>query len=117
MEFGELNEVAKNKEFPVFNTRISCGYCSSSGGNYTRKEIDALIEWVKRPQVGASGMVYVKCNEDGSYKSSVDKFYDQDDLSSWAARRLEQKHDDFVLSGPADKTRTQLSALRMELGD
>jgi aspartyl-tRNA synthetase len=53
-------------------------------GNYTRKETDALIEWVKRPQVGASGMVYVKCNEDGTYKSSVDKFYDQDDLSAWA---------------------------------
>jgi aspartyl-tRNA synthetase len=59
-------------------------------------------------------MVYVKCNEDGTYKSSVDKFYDQDDLSAWA-KKLEQKHDIFVLSGPADKTRTQLSALRMEL--
>jgi aspartyl-tRNA synthetase len=57
-----------------------------------------LIEWVKRPQVGASGMVYVKCNEDGTYKSSVDKFYDQDDLSAWA-KTTEQGRYDFILSG------------------
>jgi aspartyl-tRNA synthetase len=117
MEFGELNEVAKNKEFPVFNTaELVVGIAVPGAGNYTRKEIDALIEWVKRPQVGASGMVYVKCNEDGSYKSSVDKFYDQDDLSSWAKTTGAKAGDMiFVLSGPADKTRTQLSALRMEL--
>jgi aspartyl-tRNA synthetase len=117
MEFGELNEVAKNKEFPVFNTaELVVGIAVPGAGNYTRKEIDALIEWVKRPQVGASGMVYVKCNEDGSYKSSVDKFYDQDDLSSWAKTAGAKAGDMiFVLSGPADKTRTQLSALRMEL--
>jgi aspartyl-tRNA synthetase len=85
-------------------------------GNYTRKEIDGLIDWVKRPQVGASGMVYVKCNEDGTYKSSVDKFYDQDDLTQWAKITGAKAGDMiFVLSGPADKTRTQLSALRMEL--
>jgi aspartyl-tRNA synthetase len=73
-----------------------------------------LIEWVKRPQVGASGMVYVKCNEDGTYKSSVDKFYDQDDLSAWA-KTTGAKAGDFFSIWPADKTRTQLSALRMEL--
>jgi aspartyl-tRNA synthetase len=85
MEFGELNEVAQNKEFAVFNTaELVVGIAVPRAGNYTRKETDALIEWVKRPQVGASGMVYVKCNEDGTYKSSVDKFYDQDDLSAWA---------------------------------
>jgi aspartyl-tRNA synthetase len=72
-----------------------------------------LIEWVKRPQVGASGMVYVKCNEDGTYKSSVDKFYDQDDLSAWA-KTTGAKAGDMIFSiWPAD--RTQLSALRMEL--
>ncbi|MGL4385362.1 MAG: amino acid--tRNA ligase-related protein, partial [Flavobacterium sp.] len=82
----------------------------------TRKEIDALIDWVKRPQVGASGMVYVKCNEDGTFKSSVDKFYDQEDLSNWAKTTGAKPGDMlFVLSGPADKTRAQLSALRMEL--
>lgn len=117
MEFGELNEVAKSKEFPVFNAaELVVGIAVPGAGNYTRKEIDALIEWVKRPQVGASGMVYVKCNEDGSYKSSVDKFYDQGDLSNWAKTTGAQPGDMiFVLSGPADKTRGQLSALRMEL--
>ncbi|SEA13548.1 aspartyl-tRNA synthetase [Flavobacterium gillisiae] len=117
MEFGELNEVAQNKEFPVFNAaELVVGIAAPGVGNYTRKEIDALIEWVKRPQVGASGMVYVKCNEDGTFKSSVDKFYDQDDLSNWAKTTGAKAGDMiFVLSGPADKTRTQLSALRMEL--
>jgi aspartyl-tRNA synthetase len=117
MEFGELNEFAKHKDFPVFNAAELVVAIAVPGiGEYSRKEIDALIEWVKRPQVGASGMVYVKCNEDGTYKSSVDKFYDQDDLSNWAKATGAQKGDMiFVLSGPADKTRTQLSALRMEL--
>ena len=117
MEFGELNEVAKSKDFPVFNAaELVVGIAVPGAGNYTRKEIDALIEWVKRPQVGASGMVYVKCNEDGTYKSSVDKFYDQTDLSNWAKTTGAQTGDMiFVLSGPADKTRAQLSALRMEL--
>jgi aspartyl-tRNA synthetase len=117
MEFGELNEVAQNKEFPVFNAAELVVAISVPGAeNYTRKEIDALIEWVKRPQVGASGMVYVKCNEDGTYKSSVDKFYDQADLRNWAKVTKAKAGDMiFVLSGPADKTRAQLSALRMEL--
>ena len=117
MEFGELNAVAQHKEFPVFNTaELVVGIAVPGAGNYTRKEIDALIDWVKRPQVGASGMVYVKCNEDGTYKSSVDKFYDQDDLTQWAKATQAQAGDMiFVLSGPANKTRAQLSALRMEL--
>ncbi|MFV8371836.1 aspartate--tRNA ligase [Flavobacterium sp. LB2P74] len=117
MEFGELNEVAKHKEFPVFNAaELVVGIAVPGVGNYTRKEIDGLIDWVKRPQVGASGMIYVKCNEDETYKSSVDKFYDQDDLTQWAKITGAKAGDMiFVLSGPADKTRTQLSALRMEL--
>ncbi|WP_296687149.1 aspartate--tRNA ligase [Flavobacterium sp.] len=117
MEFGELNAVAQHKEFPVFNAaELVVGIAVPGAGNYTRKEIDALIDWVKRPQVGASGMVYVKCNEDGTYKSSVDKFYDQDDLAQWAKATQAQAGDMiFVLSGPANKTRAQLSALRMEL--
>ncbi|MDI5889293.1 aspartate--tRNA ligase [Flavobacterium yafengii] len=117
MEFGELNEVAQHKEFSVFNAaELVVGIAVPGVGNYTRKEIDGLIDWVKRPQVGASGMVYVKCNEDGSYKSSVDKFYDQDDLTEWAKITGAKAGDMiFVLSGPADKTRGQLSALRMEL--
>ncbi|MFM2009880.1 MAG: aspartyl-tRNA synthetase, partial [Bacteroidota bacterium] len=117
MEFGELNAVAQHKDFPVFNAaELVVGIAVPGAGNYTRKEIDALIDWVKRPQIGALGMVYVKCNDDGTYKSSVDKFYDQDDLAQWAKATQAQTGDMiFVLSGPANKTRGQLSALRMEL--
>jgi aspartyl-tRNA synthetase len=119
MEFGELNAVAQHKDFGVFNSaELVVGIAVPGGVAYTRKEIDALIDWVKRPQIGASGMVYCKLEEDGSYKSSVDKFYDQDDLAKWAEVTGAQKGDIiFVLSGPANKTRTQLSALRMELGN
>lgn len=117
MEFGELNEFAQHKDFPVFNAaELVVGIAAPGASEYTRKEIDALIDWMKRPQIGALGMVYVKCNEDGTYKSSVDKFYDQDDLANWAKITGAKPGDMiFVLSGPADKTRTQLSALRMEL--
>ena len=117
MEFGELNAVAQNKEFSVFNSaELVVAIAAPGCATYTRKEIDALIDWVKRPQVGASGMVYVKCEEDGSFKSSVDKFYDQNDLAEWAKVTGAKAGDMiFVLSGPTDKTRTQLSALRMEL--
>jgi aspartyl-tRNA synthetase len=119
MEFGELNAFAQHKDFPVFNeAELVVGIAAPGASEYTRKEIDGLIEWIKRPQIGASGMVYVKCNEDGTYKSSVDKFYDQDDLGNWAKITGAKAGDMiFVLSGPADKTRTQLSALRMELAN
>ncbi|KQO34346.1 aspartate--tRNA(Asp/Asn) ligase [Flavobacterium sp. Leaf82] len=117
MEFGELNEFAQHKDFPVFNAaELVVGIAVPGAGNYTRKEIDGLIDWVKRPQVGASGMVYSKCNDDGTFKSSVDKFYDQEDLAQWAKITGAKPGDMiFVLSGPANKTRAQLSALRMEL--
>ncbi|NDI97975.1 aspartate--tRNA ligase [Flavobacterium sp. LaA7.5] len=117
MEFGELNEVAQHKDFGVFNnSELVVGIAAPGCASYTRKEIDALIDWVKRPQVGASGMVYVKCEADGSFKSSVDKFYDQEDLKKWAEATGAQAGDlILVLSGDAHKTRTRLSALRMEL--
>jgi aspartyl-tRNA synthetase len=117
MEFGELNAVAQHKDFGVFNSaELVVGIAVPGGAAYTRKEIDALIDWVKRPQVGASGMVYCKLEVDGSLKSSVDKFYDQEDLKKWAeATGAKQGDIIFVLSGPAHKTRTQLSALRMEV--
>ena len=117
MEFGELNAVAQHREFPVFNSaELVVGIAAPGCAAFTRKEIDALIDWVRRPQIGATGMVYVKCEEDGTYKSSVDKFYDQADLAQWAKATGAKAGDMiFVLSGPADKTRTQLSALRMEL--
>ncbi|WP_375605664.1 aspartate--tRNA ligase [Flavobacterium davisii] len=119
MEFGELNAVAQNKEFSVFNTaELVVGIAVPAGASLTRKEIDAWIEWVKRPQVGASGMVYCKYETNGSFKSSVDKFYDQEDLKKWAEATKANPGDIiFVLSGPANKTRAQLSALRMELGN
>ncbi|WP_298364429.1 aspartate--tRNA ligase [uncultured Lutibacter sp.] len=117
MEFGELNEVAKHKDFGVFNNAdLVVGIAVPGGACYTRKEIDKLIEWVKRPQVGALGMVYVKCNDDGTFKSSVDKFYDQEDLAKWAETTGAKPGDLIcVLSGVTDKVRAQLSALRMEL--
>ncbi|MDC6383778.1 aspartate--tRNA ligase [Flagellimonas taeanensis] len=117
MQFGELNTVAQHKDFNVFNTaELVVGIAVPGASEYTRKEIDALIDWVKRPQVGAKGMVYVKCNEDGSYKSSVDKFYDQEDLAKWAEVTGANPGDLIcVLSGDANVTRAQLSALRMEL--
>ncbi len=119
MEFGELNEVAQHKDFKVFNdAELVVGITVPGGNSYTRKEIDKLIDWVKRPQVGALGMVYVKCNEDGSFKSSVDKFYDQDDLAKWAEATGAKAGDLIcILSGNTNKVRAQLSALRMEMAE
>ncbi|MGV7106629.1 aspartate--tRNA ligase [Flavobacterium sp. U410] len=119
MKFGELNEVAQHKDFGVFNSaELVVGIAVPDCASYTRKQIDELIDWVKRPQVGASGMVYCKYEADGSLKSSVDKFYDQEDLKKWAEVTGAQPGDlILVLSGPANKTRAQLSALRMELGN
>src|SRR6056297_1712881 len=117
MQFGELNQVAQHKDFNVFNSaELVVGIAVPGAASYTRKEIDKLVDWVKRPQVGAKGMVYVKCNEDGTYKSSVDKFYDQVDLAKWAQVTGAKPGDLIcVLSGNTNETRAQLSALRMEL--
>ncbi|MDA9253979.1 aspartate--tRNA ligase [Flavobacteriaceae bacterium] len=119
MQFGELNSVAQHKEFGVFNSaELVVGIAIPGGASYTRKEIDKLVDWVRRPQVGALGMVYVKCNEDGSYKSSVDKFYNQDDLAKWAEVTRAKVGDLIcVLSGDTNKVRVQLSALRMEMAE
>ncbi|MEF3077973.1 aspartate--tRNA ligase [Winogradskyella poriferorum] len=119
MEFGELNDVAQHKDFNVFNSaELVVGIAVPGGNAYTRKEIDKLIDWVKRPQVGALGMVYCRCNEDGTFKSSVDKFYDQDDLAKWAEVTGAKAGDLIcVLSGDTNKVRAQLSALRMELAE
>ncbi|MDB0042773.1 aspartate--tRNA ligase [Flavobacteriaceae bacterium] len=117
MEFGCLNEVSQNKEFNVFNSaEMVLGISVPKGNDFTRKEIDNYTNWIKRPQIGAKGLVYVRCNEDGSYKSSVDKFYDQEDLSNWAKKTNASKGDlIIVLSGETTKVRVQLSALRLEL--
>ncbi len=119
MEFGELNEVTQHKDFKVFNSaELVVGIAVPNGNSYSRKEIDQLIDWVKRPQIGALGMVYVRCNEDGTYKSSVDKFYDQNDLANWA-KATNAKAGDLicVLSGETNKVHAQLSALRMEMAE
>jgi aspartyl-tRNA synthetase len=119
MEFGELNAVAKHRSFKIFDdAELVVGIAVPGGASYTRKEIDKLIDWVRRPQIGALGMVYVKCHEDGTYKSSVDKFYNQEDLTKWAEETGAKAGDLIcVLSGVADKARTQMSALRMELAE
>ena len=119
MEFGELNEFTKHKDFAVFNnSELVVGIAIPGGNNYSRKEIDKLINWVKRPQIGASGMVYCKCNEDGTYKSSVDKFYTQEDFANWAEATSAKAGDLIcILSGETNKVRAQLSALRMEMGE
>ncbi len=119
MEFGELNEVAQHKDFGVFNTaQLVVGIAVPGGNKYTRKEIDKLIDWIRRPQVGALGMVYCRCNGDGSFKSSVDKFYSQEDLGKWAETTGANQGDLIcILSGDKNKVRAQLSALRMELAE
>jgi len=119
MKLGELNAVIQHKDFNVFNqAELVVGIAIPGGNSFSRKEIDKLIDWVKRPQVGALGMVYCRCNMDGSYKSSVDKFYDQKDFAQWAQVTGAQKGDLIcILSGETSKVRTQLSALRMELAE
>jgi len=119
MKFGDLNAVTQHKDFGVFNaSELVIGIAVPGGNSFTRKEIDGIINWLKRPQIGALGMIYSRCNDDGTYKSSVDKFYDQDDLGKWAEVTGAQSGDLVcVLSGPTDLVRTQLSALRMELAE
>ena len=119
MEFAELTDLTKGKGFPVFDQQeLIVGIAVPGAAAYTRKQVDALIDWVKRPQIGANGLIWVKCNEDGSFKSSVDKFYSQEDLQAWAASTQASVGDlILVMGGEVNKTRTQLSALRMELAE
>ena len=119
MTFNELNNVAQGKGFGVFDSQeLVVGIAVPEAAKMSRKEIDALIDWVKRPQIGAKGLVWVKCNVDGSYKSSVDKFFTEKDLSAWASCCSAMPGDlILVLSGETQTTRTQLSALRMELAE
>ncbi len=118
MKFTELNEEAQGKGFVVFDSaELVVGIAAEGCAEYTRKELDKLTEFVKKPQIGAKGLVYVKCNSDGSFKSSVDKFFDQDQLKVWA-EKMGAKPGDLllVLAGEADKTRKALNELRLELG-
>ena len=119
MKFVELNDVAKNRDFNVFNnSELVVGFLIEGGNSFTRKDIDKYTDWVKRPQIGAGGLAYLRIQEDGTYKSSVDKFYDQSDLENWANKAGAKQGDIlFILSGDKDKVRTQLGALRVHVAD
>lgn len=120
MEFVELNDLAKGKGFPVFDqAELVVGICATGQAEaYSNKDIKKLTEWVQRPQIGAKGLVYVKYNEDGSIKSSVGKFYTEEQLQTWLDKAGAQKGDLLlVLSGETDKVRGQLSDLRLEMGE
>ncbi len=119
MTFTELNELAKGHGFGVFDSsELVVGINAAGCAGYSRKQLDALTDFVRRPQVGAKGLVYVKFNEDGTLKSSVDKFFSQDQLGEWAAKLNANPGDLLlILSGEANLTRTALSALRLHMGD
>ena len=119
MEFVELDDVVKGKEFKIFDeAELVVGINVEGYAGYTRKQIDELVDWVKRPQIGATGMVWIKYQEDGVLTSSVNKFYNEDDLKKIVERFGAKKGDlILILSGKANKVRPQLSALRMELGN
>ena len=119
MKFGELNDLAQGKGFGVFDSQeLVVGIAVPGCADYSRKQLDQLIDFVKKPQVGAKGLVWAKYNEDGSFKSSVDKFFDQNELSLWADRLKAEPGDlMLIMAGDADKTRGQLSTLRMEMAE
>ena len=119
LEFVDMNPVAKGKGFAIFDDAeqvlaINAEQCAV----YTRKQLDTLTDWAKRPQIGAKGLIYMRCNEDGTFKSSVDKFYSQEDLAEWA-KAANAKAGDLilVLSGTLDVVRKQMSELRLHMGD
>ncbi|MFN4256482.1 MAG: aspartate--tRNA ligase [Saprospiraceae bacterium] len=118
MEFCDLSDVAKGKGFPVFDAAESVIAIAAPGcAGYSRKQLDELTEWVKRPQIGAKGLVYVRWEETGDVKSSVDKFYSADELKIWLEKSGAKPGDLlFVLCGEEEKTRKQLSELRLEMG-
>ncbi len=119
MKFNDLTEVTQNNGFAIFDSaELILGICASGCAQYSRKQIDALTDFVRKPQIGAKGLVYVKYNEDGSFKSSVDKFYSQDDLKTWAdAMHAEPGDLLLLLSGDASATRKAMNELRLHVGD
>ena len=119
MQFVELNDVLQHRDFKIFNeAELVVGICAKGCGNYTRKQLDELTEFVKRPQVGASGLVYVLCHQDGTFKSSVDKFHSQEDLKK-VAEKCHAENGDLILilSGKTEKTQKALCELRLEMGN
>lgn len=119
MEFVDISAHGQGKGFKVFDdAEVVLAINAQDCAVYTRKQLDKLTDWVKRPQIGAKGLIYVKCNEDGSFKSSVDKFFDQDALKAWAEAANAKPGDLLlVLSGELDKTRKQMNELRLHMGN
>ena len=119
MKFVELNDVVKGKEFKVFDdAELVVGICAKGCAEYTRKQLDELTDYVKRPQIGATGLVYARVQADGSVKSSVDKFYDEASLASWKEKFAAEAGDlILILAGQKDKTRKALNELRLEMGN
>lgn len=118
MKFVELNDLLKGKSFKVMDdAEYIVGICAKGAAEYTRKQLDELTEFVKRPQIGASGLIYARCNADGSVKSSVDKFYNETELALWT-KAMDAKPGDLmlILAGEKNKTRKAMSELRLEMG-
>lgn len=119
MEFIDFNDVAKGRGFGIFDDAeaviaINAEQCAV----YTRKQLDKLTDWLRRPQIGCKGLIYMRCNEDGTFKSSVDKFYSQEDLAKWAEAANAKPGDlILVLSGDLEKTQKQMNELRLHMGD
>jgi aspartyl-tRNA synthetase len=119
MKFTEITEIAQGKGFAVFDSvEYIGGICAKECAEYSRKQLDALTDFVRKPQVGANGLVYVKYNADGTFKSSVDKFFSQENLKIWAEAMNASPGDLLlVLAGNRDKTQSALNDLRLEMGD
>lgn len=119
MRFVELKDLTEGRNFGVFDAApYVAGICAEGCASYTRKQIDGLTDFVKRPQIGAKGLVYVKCEADGTFKSSVDKFYSQEDLKAWAGRSGAKPGDLLlILCGEKAKTQKALGELRLEMGN
>lgn len=118
MKFVEMKNIVSGKNFKVFDdAELVLAICAKGAAEYTRKQIDELTEWVKRPQIGATGLIYARHNADGTIKSSVDKFYNEEDLKAWSKACQSNPGDlILVLAGPEEKTRKAMSELRLEMG-
>jgi aspartyl-tRNA synthetase len=119
MQFVELSHLVKGKGFPVFdNAELVVGINAKGAAGYTRKQLDELTDFIKRPQIGATGLIYARHNDDGTIKSSVDKFFNEEDLKQWSEAFATEKGDLLlILAGSTDKVRKQLNELRLEMGN
>jgi aspartyl-tRNA synthetase len=119
MTFNEMNDLVQGKNFKIFDeAELVIAINAEGAASYTRKQVDELTDWLKRPQIGATGLIYARYNEDGTLKSSVDKFFSEEDLKAWADRCGSKPGDMiFLLSGKTEKVRKQMNELRLEMGN